>query len=257
MSKNKMFKQREVRVTEKFFTNFQITSSDVVTQLGVLGVTSTSLFGGASASIANLGDMFRLYRINAVKFKLYYSGTLGVLQMLAPPALLYVLPFGATAPVGVAELETDRAMGDLTDQWEIRPTVQTDVGGPNRCPSLKVKHSDLVVIDSASPAGWLATANDATQTNYGTLYLVKAFAGASTGVTNPYWTLQVEVDISFRDLIDPNLISRTVRPRQAINAPQCCVSPSSMRSRAPCTCAYCCRKLHWDRTDPSASGPAV
>ena len=252
-----MFKQREVRVTEKFFTNYQIATSDAVSQLGTLGVSSTSLLGAASASIANLGDMFRLFRINGLKLKLFYSGSNLVTSIIVPPSLLYILPFGATAPVGVAELETDRAMGDLTDQWEMRPTLLTDIGGPNRCPSLKVKHSDFVIIDSASPAGWLATGNDATQTHFGTLYLIKGFSGFSSGETNPYWTLQVEVDISFRDLIDPNLISRTVRPKQALIAPQCCETQSRLIPRATCTCAYCCKKLHRDSADPSKPGAAV
>ncbi len=212
----KSFKQREVRITEKFFVTQQITTSDIVTSLGTLGCASGQLFAN-SASISNLGDMFRLYKVNAAKFRLKYSGINTVTATFMPPALLYVLPFGGAAPAGVSELEADRGLGDLTDQWNAAQT--SDSGGIDRTPTLKVRGSDLIVVESASPAGWIATAADADQSHFGTLYLVKAFAGVSTGVTNPYWTLQVEVDISFRDLIDPNLISRTVKPKRAINSP--------------------------------------
>ena len=237
--KQNLYKQREVRITEKFFVTQQITSTDIVTSLGTLGVDGASLLAN-STSIANLGDMFRLFRINGIKFRLLFTGSDSVTSCYIPPQLLYLLPFGAAAPAGVASLESDRAIGDLCEQFRMTAVTLTDVGGPNRVPSLKCKNSDFVVIDSASPAGWLATGLDATQGHFGTLYAIKVFAGASTGVTNPYWTLQIEVDISFRDLVDPTLISRQKsRARLAESAaPQKSLIMSAVHP-AGCRCSTC------------------
>ncbi len=205
-SKSKMMKNREVRVAEKFFITAEVTSTDVVTAIGTLGVNSGALLAN-SVSLANLGDMFRIFRVNSAKFKWLISGNTAATSALIPPQLLYILPYGAAAPSGIVSIESNQAVGDLTDYF-VWSGGTTPGGIPNAAPTLKVKSSDLVVIDSASPAGWIATGADATQTHFGTLYAIKSFAGASSGAATVYWTLQIEVDISFRDLVDPTLISR-------------------------------------------------
>lgn len=232
-----MYRQREVRVTEKFFITIPITSTDVVTTLGTLGVDGASLFAN-SVSLANLGDMFRLFRVNAAKFKLVYCADGSVTAYNFPPSLLYILPFGAAAPAGVASLESDRAVGDLTEGARFLTTSPAIMAPCS--PVLKVKNSDLVVIDSASPVGWLATGLDATQGHFGTLYLIKTFAGASTGVSAPYWCLQVEVDISFRDLVDPTLISRQKSLTRSVKVaePQKSLIMSAVHP-AGCRCSTC------------------
>ena len=233
-----MYKQREVRVTEKFFVSISQDVTATATSLGTLGVDSGGLLAN-SVSLANLGDMFRLFKINAAKFKWVFANGNGATLVQMPPNLLYILPFGAAAPAGVVSLESDRAVGDLADPFVWSSTAPS-VLFPNSAPSLKVKSQDFVVIDSASPAGWLATGLDATQGHFGTLYWIKAFAGASASSIQPYWVLQIEVDISFRDLIDPTLISRqkSVAPMAKSVAPQKSLIMSAVHP-AGCRCSTC------------------
>ncbi len=232
-----MFKQREVRIVQKFFTTVSVDMTQVVTSLGTLGVDSAGLLA-ASQSIANLGDMFRLFRVNGIKFKWVYSNGNAATQVQCPPSLLYLLPFGAAAPSGIVSLESDRGVGDLAEPF-VWLSSAPSIMMPGSSATLKLKNSDLVVIDSASPAGWLATGLDATQGHFGTLYWVKAFAGASTGAIAPYYTLQIEVDISFRDLVDPTLISR--QKSEVVAAKPACQVTRTLVDIHPsgCRCSTC------------------
>lgn len=200
-------RNREVRVHEKFVYAQTITTTSTAVDLGALnfaGILSNS------TNLVNLSDMFRIFKINQFKVRLVWSSSAGLTSWYLPPRLLYILPFDCGAPTSIGDLEADRAVGKLAPYREKVATTNTLCGCSTEAaePSLKVQHSDLVVIDSASPSGWIATSTDGGQISFGNLYLLTQTAGASAPTAAPGWLLEVEVDVSFRDLVDNNLLSR-------------------------------------------------
>jgi hypothetical protein len=176
---------REVRVHEKFYQPVNITSSSTAANLGTLDFGS--LFS-ASTNLLNLGDMFRLFRINKAKFLLRWEEGPSLTQYHFPSSVLYILPFDAAAPTSLANLEQALAVGPLHPSRIMHATELTHNGtGGAADPTLSVQHSDLVVIDSASPSGWLATSADGGQTSFGTLYRLTYAAGSSAPTAAPGW----------------------------------------------------------------------
>lgn len=202
---------REVRVHEKFYQPVNVTSSSTAFSLGTLDFGS--LFS-ASNSLQNLGDMFRLFRINKCKFLLRWEEGPSLTQYHFPTSLLYILPFDAAAPTSLATVEQAIAVGPLAPSRIMHATELTHNGtGGAADPTLSVQHSDLVVIDSASPPGWLATSADGGQTSFGTLYRLTYAAGSSQPTAAPGWILEIDIDISFRDLVDSALLSHRKKSR--------------------------------------------
>jgi hypothetical protein len=207
----KAMQSREVRVHEKFYQPVNITSSSTAANLGTLDFGS--LFS-ASTNLLNLGDMFRLFRINKAKFLLRWEEGPSMTQYHFPSSVLYILPFDAAAPTSLANLEQALAVGPLHPSRIMHATELTHNGtGGAADPTLSVQHSDLVVIDSASPSGWLATSADGGQTSFGTLYRLTYAAGSSAPTAAPGWNLEIDIDISFRDLVDSALLSNRKKSR--------------------------------------------
>lgn len=208
-------RNREVRVHEKFVYAQNINTASTAVDLGALNFAGIL---SQSTNLTNLGDMFRIFKINQFKCRLVWSSGSGLTQWFLPPRLLYILPFDCGAPTSIGDLEADRAVGKLAPYREKVATTYTMCGCTTEAaePSLKVQHSDLVVIDSASPSGWIATSTDGGQTSFGNLYLLTQTAGSSTPTAAPGWLLEVEVDVSFRDLVDNNLLSRQRARSQSV-----------------------------------------
>ncbi len=167
---------------------------------------------GYSSNLNSLCDMFRLYRVNKLKFDMRPSpeDMSATYQQIWSPSVLFLSFFGATAPTSISDVE-NYPCGPWADGFVIGPTQST--AGPvltgSNALKLTLRHSDFPVINSADPPGWLATQSDGSQTGFGTVYRL-APAGSSVTNTALNWYVKVEFDISFLDLLDPGTISAAV-----------------------------------------------
>jgi len=168
--------------------------------------------------LLNLADMFRLFKINKLKFTMVpaHGGQTGAQFTQMQPSLLFFVPYGASIPTDITGVE-NFPCGPLSSAFAFAANSGGTGYGlpPSTNLTLKLKHADLPILNAADPPGWLATMDDGSQTHLGTVCRVAVAAGSSSGVTSVTFYLRTEIDISFRDLVDPTSISAVVRAAQS------------------------------------------
>lgn len=139
-------------------------------------------------------------------------------------------------PIGLSSNPT--SMSDFETPLVSRPTVpfgtSTTVTAPltRECgTTLQLKHADFPVLQG-SPGGWLATQDDGTQTSYGNLFWALA---ATTAANTINYLLTTHFDISFKDLLDPALISARLMQSHPAGIPSSWLGGSDSHALAPYT----------------------
>jgi hypothetical protein len=210
---NSMKSSAHITVKTVFHLPYSIPAADTSTSLGFMNVSATGMWGSL-ANVLNLGDMFRLFRINKVKFLLVPTipiSTTASAYINIAPSLIYLVPYGASNPADISAVE-NFPCGELSAGFHVAAShVASSVLMRDHAPSLSLKHEDMPIINSGDPPGWLATQADGSQTHFGTPVRVAAAVGAAVSTfANINWILRSELDISFRDIMDPTLISRVL-----------------------------------------------
>jgi len=201
-----------ITVKTVFHYPYSIAATATATSLGSLDVSGTGMWAGLQ-NVLNLGDMFRFVKINSVDFTLIPTvpvQTSPSSYISIPPSLLYLTPYGASIPTDIAGVE-NFPCGKVSAGFLLAYSYgSTSVLMKDHAPKLSLKHSELPIINAADPPGWLATNGDGQQLHFGTLVRVGVAAGAAVNFANINCILRSELDISFRDILDPTSISRVL-----------------------------------------------
>jgi len=188
---------------------------------------------GALQNIVNLGDMFRLFRIESVDFSLHPvipTASAASIFINIPPSLLYLVPYAAADPADISGVENFPCGKPCAGFMACTSIQSSTVLMKDHAPTLSLKHADLPIINAADPPGWLATAGDGSQTHLGTLVRVALAAGsAGAPFANVTWLLRSELTISFRDIVDPTLLSRVL---DASRSPSVSLAPGVLQGMA-------------------------
>jgi hypothetical protein len=177
-----------VRFTTKFTT--EITYGTTVTAYKLLnldGATATYGLSANSSIIAAYMDMYRYFRINRIKIRTISSNHLS--YPTYPFILSYLAPGNTADPSSWTDLETKNQV--LT------------FGDPAHIATL-----DLTLNDLKSVGDWFVTQNDAsTEAIYSAGEIWVASSSNFYLWSSPKFAVFVEIDVTFRTLLDPALIS--------------------------------------------------
>ncbi len=189
------------------------TPATQVTTVGDLRPDSSGLIW--VSTIASLSDMFRYIRLNTFSVKLWpavsssYAAT-----TYWPSSFVYIAPFGTVDPSTAADIEANpKLMGPLSMPYvmPVSASVVTSQYVPRECMSaLKVRNGDFTIAAQTDRPGCLLTQQDGAQTSYGRVYIVKRAAGSGTS-TN--YDCQMDMDVSFFDIVDPATLTRLMEHR--------------------------------------------
>jgi hypothetical protein len=231
-NKNSLKSSAHVTVKTVYHSSYSIAATSTFTSLGFMTPTPAGLWG-ALQNVVNLGDMFRLFKINSVDFTLIPvipNGTTASSYIAIPPSLLYLVPYAAADPADISGVENFPCGKPSAGFLVCASHVSSTVLMKDHAPTLSLKHADLPIINGADPPGWLATAGDGAQTHLGTLVRVAVAAGiAVSSFANVNWILRSELDISFRDIVDPTLLSRVL---DASRSPAVSLAPGVLQGMA-------------------------
>jgi hypothetical protein len=179
-----------VRFTTKFNTEISTTTpGNAIKLLNLDGATATYGLSASSSIIAAYMDMYRFFRINRIKIRAIDNDTIEY-DVDYPAVLAYLAPGNTADPT------------DWTD-FETKHQVLT-FGDPAHIGTLDISQKDL-----QSVGDWFITQNDAsTEALYsaGEIWLANS-ANFSVWANPTHVAIFVEVDITFRTLLDPSLIS--------------------------------------------------
>lgn len=204
----------EVRVRSKFTQLSAINTSTGVSALGNIGTASGTGILANDVSIQSLTDMFRLYRINSITFEFQPASGAGTAAVQIPAGFLGFVPFGAaTTPTSITDFETPLVSEPTVSFGAASATAPLTKECGTR---LTLKNSDMPVLQGPG-GGWLATQDDGTQGYWGKLFWALAGTTASNAIN---YLLTTHFDISFKDLLDPALISRNIAMRHPNGFPQ-------------------------------------
>lgn len=189
------------------------TPATQVTTVGDLRPDSSGLIW--VSTVASLSDMFRYIRLNTFSVRMWpavsssYAAT-----TYWPSAFVYIAPFGTVDPSTSADVEANpKLMGAMSMPYvmPISSTVASSQFVPKECvSSLKVRNSDFTIAAQTDRPGCLLTQQDGAQTSYGRVYIIKRAAGSGTS-TN--YDCQMDMDVSFFDIVDPATLTRLMEHR--------------------------------------------
>lgn len=191
-----------IRVKSKFSSVSPVNTAVTANNLGNIGVDPASILAN-DVNLANLADMFRLFRINEVTFHFApATGTGSAATVEIPSGFLLANPYGvSTSPTDIAAAETPNVSVPTVPFGTATATAPLT----RECgTTLALRNKDLPVLQGPG-GGWLATQADGSQTNYGALWWLTA---AATAANTLNYLLRTVFDVSFKDLLDPSLISK-------------------------------------------------
>ncbi len=205
----------EVRIRSKFSQISAVNTSTACTALGNISSAVSSGILANDVNLQSLTDMFRLYRINSITFEFAPASSVTAAAVQVPSGFLGFVPYGTAA--------SPTAIGDFETPLVSEPTVSFGTSTTTTAPLTKecgtrltLKNSDLPILQGPG-GGWLATQDDGTQGFFGKLF----WAIAGTTVSNAInYLLTTHFDISFKDLLDPALISKNLMMRHPDGIPQ-------------------------------------
>jgi hypothetical protein len=203
-----------VRIRSQFTNTTNVSSASLVTSLGNISTAVSTGILANDVGLQSLTDMFRLYKINSIIFEFAPASGASTAAVEIPAGFLGYAPFGrASNPTGITDFETN-----LVSPMTVPFGTSTTTTAPltRECGTkLALQHKDLPILQG-SPGGWLATQDDGTQTNWGNLFWTIASATAANTIA---YMLKTTFDISFKDLLDPTLISRNLNGRYQAGFP--------------------------------------
>ncbi len=191
--------QDEIRIKSGFLQLLNTNSSASINAIGALSTSSSGMLAN-DLSIANLSDMFRLVKINSITVELVPSQGYSASAAQVPAAVIGYIPFGGATPTAIGDFETRHISEPAVPFGVASQTAPLTKECGTR---LTLKNSDMPVLQGPG-GGWLATQNDGTHTSWGNLFY--AFASTTASLVVPY-LMRTVFDISFKDLMDPTLIS--------------------------------------------------
>ncbi len=182
-----------------------VSTASAVTNLGELS-TSNSGIWNLNNQISSLSDMFRLFRINDIRFEFLPQQLTSSVATNIPSGQLSIKLFGQNAPTTFNDLEGP-LVSNMTLPYGTSNTAIAE-GLLRECVAmLHVKNGDLAILEGPSdPAdlGYLATQDDGTQTSFGTLFWTLMTATAANTLS---YVLRTYLDLDFKDILDPATIS--------------------------------------------------
>jgi hypothetical protein len=193
-----------VRVKSKFSQLYAVNTNAAVQAIGNISPAVTTGILAGDVSLSSLTDMFRLYKINSITFEFLPATGIGAATVQVPSGFLGFVPFGcAGTPASIADFETNLVSKTSFPYASTTTTLAAPL--TKECEtSLTLKNADMPVLQGPG-GGWLATQDDGTQGYFGKLF----WALASTTASNVMqYLLRTTFDISFKDLLDPALISK-------------------------------------------------
>jgi hypothetical protein len=199
--RSKNASSNKTTVRSRFHSNTAINTSSLISSLGNIGVDPTSFLAN-DANIAALSDMFRLFRMNSIKCDWQPSTGTGSIAAQIPSGFLGFVPYGATTPTSISDFETPLVSTPTIPFGNQNGAAYYTLVKENGT-SLNLQNKDMAVLQGPG-GGWLSTQGDGTQINYGGLFWALAAATASNAINYLFTTY---FDVSFKDLLDPSLIS--------------------------------------------------
>jgi hypothetical protein len=191
-----------------------VNTAALVNSLGNIGTASGTGILANDVNIQSLTDMFRLYRINSITFEFQpATGTGSAASVQIPAGALAFVPFGnATTPTSLQDFETPH----VSEPSVSFATATSTAPLTKECGTrLTLKNSDMPVLQGPGN-GWLATQDDGTQGFFGKLFWGLASVTAANTLN---YLLTTHFDISFKDLLDPTLISQNMAMRHPNGIP--------------------------------------
>jgi hypothetical protein len=194
-------KEKPVSIHTKYLTTFVGQSTNAQFVAVPLAPNAGGL-GTYSSQINNYIDMYRMARIDKIVVRaLNTAGT----NNTVPSWVLFYQKYGGAAPANFGELESTQtsslaALAGTLTTTEANRTV------------LKIEGPDMTVVESAEGPGlkrWISTQSDSGQNNWGNIYVV--FSSTSVATTNFF--IDVEIWMSFYQMMDPASISRNIKAR--------------------------------------------
>lgn len=196
-----------VTVNSRFTENYSVNTANIVNLVGLISTAiSTGMWQG-DINLQSLTDMFRLYRVNDCEFDWGPSTGLSTAAVQIPSGFLGFVPFGySAAPTLTTSFETPLVSRPTAP---FGSTVATTAGPlvKETQANLRLTNADMPVLQGPG-GGWLATQDDGTQGNFGSLFWTIATATAANTIS---YLLQSHFNISFKDLLDPALISAAMQ----------------------------------------------
>jgi hypothetical protein len=201
MPKRKSSKtDNHVRVKSAFTSVSAINTAAFIASLGNIGADATSILSNCQ-NLTNLSDMFRLMRLNSIRFEFQPAQGNGTASVQVPSGFLAATPYGITAnPTSISDFETPNVSQPTASFGTASTTAPMNT---NSRAVLDLSNKDLPVIDGPG-GGWISTQEDGTQDDYGILWWVTT---AVTAANTLNYILRTYFDVSFKDLLDPSLIS--------------------------------------------------
>jgi len=195
----------EANVKSKVEFLVGLNTANLAQNIGTIGTDSASLLFQAT-QLASLSDIFRLYRINSVVFEFHPGTGVGTAAVEVPAGFLGHVPFGANVlPTSYGEFETPN-VSNLTMPFGSSITTTAPLTRESAA-ILPLKNKDMPILQGAGD-GWLATQADGTQTHYGWLFWAQAAVTAANTIN---YFLKAHYDVSFKDILDPLLISKLMQ----------------------------------------------
>jgi hypothetical protein len=191
-----------VRIKSAFAQNYINNTALTASNIGYIGTDNTASILLSDINIQSLTDMFRLFKVNKISFHFGPATGVGTASVEVPAGFLLAVPFGTAAnPTDILSAESP-----LVSVPTVPFGTSTTTTPPltRECSTtLSLENADLPVLDGPG-GGWLATQQDGAQDNYGALWWLSTVATAANTMN---YLLRTYFDISFKDLLDPSLIS--------------------------------------------------
>lgn len=203
MPKRKSSKSdNHVRVKSAFTSVTPVNTATLINQLGTIGCDASSLLSNCQ-NLVDLCDMFRLFKLNSIRFEFQPAqGNGSAASVQVPSGFLAATPYGITTnPTSISDFETPNVSQPTSS---FGTAVQTAPFVREQRATLELGNKDMPVIDGPG-GGWISTQEDGTQDDYGILWWVTT---AVTAANTLNYILRTYFDVSFKDLLDPALISK-------------------------------------------------
>jgi len=204
-----------VRIRSIYNQAVSVNPVSTATNIGEITTSNTGIWS-LNNQISSLSDMFRLFKVNGLKFEFLPATTLAGGGLNVPSGILMISLNGQTNPTVISDAETP-LQSNLTTPWGASSTGQPEALVKETVARLSVRNADLPISQGPSSpgdAGYLVTQDDGTQTSYGRLFWLLVSAAASTTLN---YVLRTYFDLDFKDILDPSTIS-SIQAQKAADA---------------------------------------
>lgn len=208
MGKGKKFGSESVTQTFTFFQYDTLAAGNLAEVQVSLTPTQAGL-GSYSGQLNNFLDMYRLARVEHIRVESRVASSEAATASSQDSWLAWFLayiPAGVTAPSNLLALETRH----------VSAIASGNVQNSANSAVLALSRADLVALAEASGpgSGWLATAADGPGTTWGDITAVTCTPAGTVGMAI---ASKISITMSFKDLVDPTLISERMKLRKGVS----------------------------------------